>query len=310
MEPWNTHKMTLTNNAGVHFADSFVGNKTFHTHPFESSQITIIRQIGKNSTFGKVFSINVRGFANGMFVLKYMRFDDSADKKIFMNEVSVGNNIDLVRQHIGPAIVAYKTTKNYGIYIMNDFTMGIRGHTSSTLGDYLKQTYNNSCPRSNSKIITKLKATLLNFYAVTNGYHGDLHLDNIAVILGKNKKLLHVYVFDYGSHRRFRKRLASCDSLYDAFDLINHEFKTNQRRAPNTGFFPENSRVRVIYPRNGQQPYRPNTNVLRELNPSLYKTLFSPKSINKSVNSSTSSSSNRASTPYYSAKKRLSTPYV
>lgn len=250
---------------------------------------------GGGSVYGKVFQLLSNG-QSGHYLSTYVAkvmvdYGDAPETKhIFSTEVTVGNNQRLKTNNVGPRILAHLVASaktktgnqvyRYYIYIMDDFRHGKQSRTSMLLADYLENT--GGCPTPTSPLVTKLKSTLLNFYSITKGYHGDLHTKNIAVVL-EGKKLLHVFIFDYGAHQPFRQPF-KCDSVKNAFAEIQKQFDINLFQSTNknnTAFAP------VIFNTPGQ-PYRSNGQVMR-YNKMLYKTLIqSPKSTlyrNNSINS-------------------------
>jgi hypothetical protein len=95
-----------------------------------------------------------------------------------------------------------------------------------------------------------LYKSLLSFYQITRGYHGDLHTNNIARIM-RGGKPVQIQIYDYGTWRPFTKRIVS----QKLTNYLNAE-------AP----LPTNEEVRngTFLPRGGGQLYRMNVNVLQD----------------------------------------------
>ncbi len=255
------------------------------------NQATLDRRIGNASAYGSVHSLNVDGFLTGAFVLKQMQFKHEEDSHIFDNEIAVGNNAQLFLQGVGPVIVAYKKTATYGVYVMNSFTGGVPWLKSESLDAHIRRI--RACPDSRSVLYSLLTETLLKFYKVTKGYHGDLHPGNIALITDNSGSVWRLYVFDYGAHRRFHsKNTQHCESLGQVFDAVKRNFNKNWTRANQKGYFPENSPVRTVYPERGQ-PYRANNELLKYYSENLFKHLASPRSVAQSPSVSSSEGSRK-----------------
>lgn len=268
---------------------------THSSHLFRLSNVSmktarIGSRIGNKSAYGQVFSIDIVGFPKGAFVLKLMPFKAASDQKIFMNEVNVGVNQELYLQKVGPVIVAYKLTKYYGAYLMNSFTEGKQGLQSMSLSSYVKK--ENYCPRSNSPLVRKLRESLLKFYNITKGFHGDLHSKNIALTLDTNNKIQDVYIFDYGAHTFFKEpnAISRCKTILEAFDLVNANFNQRWNDAHTQNYYPLNSDVRLIRNTN-KQPYRSNVNMLRYNAQNIFNKMKSPQNVLTRWNSTSGSSS-------------------
>ena len=229
---------------------------------------------GENaSVFGHVYELranhyNIPNGANAdiVYVAKLMKFNNSTDRKIFMNEVNVGSNI--TNKSVGPRIYAYATTQMYGLYIMDHFQMGDPTLKMLSMSSYLKKYYPKSCPPEGSPVIQKAKATLQKFYTITRGYHGDLHTGNLYVIYRNGPRdIIKVLIFDYGAHTKFNRPLTrnACKSLNSLLTRINANFNSKKRKAGTNelNYFP--AEMPVLYLQN-KQPFRSNAKMLRMLN--------------------------------------------
>jgi hypothetical protein len=220
-------------------------------------------KLGGNTSYGSVYQISEK------YVMKKMKFDhaanDSDNLKIFLNEVRVGGLPGI--EKVGPRIYAWRIRRDkngyatHGEYIMDSFTKS--GEVYTSLKKYAKKV----CPEKNHPIFKMLKKTLTDFWKVTKGYHGDLHTENIAVILDP-KNLLEpkrVIIFDYGSHKAFKVPVNDHTCFDDFVRIIDKQWKnTVNKYGANIEQYPENSNVNVVYPKRSQ-PRRPNTQLLRHI---------------------------------------------
>lgn len=222
---------------------------------------TIGNRLGNNSTFGSVHKLGT----DDRYVIKTMVFKKGSNTdylKIFLNEVKVGR-IPAIKK-VGPRIYAWRIIRNpqgtaiKGQYIMDSFTRG-KPLKVQTVGQYLKGTC--PAPASGSPFFIKLKEALFNFWNITKGYHGDLHKENMVVLLKNNGEISHIQIFDYGAHKRFKESTKStCFEEY--VDQIDREFKKRYNKVGNDEFYPPQSKVKIVHPTRGQS-FRPNTNMLR-----------------------------------------------
>lgn len=239
-------------------------------------------------TYGSVHSLK----GTDRYVMKIMKFADPGhgngiDIKSFFTEVRVGSMKDI--EQVGPRIYAWKLTRNaagratHGSYIMDSFaSMTPAGCTFTNISAYAYDEFKKHPLTNSHPFVAKLKETLVRFWTITKGYHGDLP-GNIGVIhvKGKPLEIRRVILFDYAAHKRF-KRSNLPTSFKNLVNLINKEGKDTQNKFRGVNFnVNENSgRVRVglrssktlnnymgaplISPRH-KQAYRSNTNVLRTI---------------------------------------------
>jgi hypothetical protein len=240
-------------------------------------------RVGGESSFGTVTKIG------GKFVKKTMKFNQSSDQKIFLNEIRVGSTPGIKK--VGPKIYAWRIQHNSsgkalsGEYIMDDFRIAPRGYKVVSFDDYVslpllvlkggvKTRLVNAPRRLKNFFYLKLRYYLTEFWRITKGYHGDLHFGNIAVMYKESTgKVQRFVIFDYGAHKRFKTPIHRLTTFEQLTNIINKEFKNrymkttgqnNKSTYPHTGneYFPPGSRVRLSRGRQGQ-PRRPNTNMLR-----------------------------------------------
>ena len=237
------------------------------THGIPRSILTTraynLDSFGAPSAFGAVYQI-----VGTDFIIKIMKLRDRSDEKIFDNEVGVGSTPGI--GEVGPRIYAYRKTPSQMIYIMNNVITQANlasGHKLLTLFDYYNNVLGRACPARGHPIYKALSHTLVRFYTLTQGWHGDLHDQNILVIVDRNNNVLSTKIIDYGAHQKFTRGVPAC--LKDIFARTTVEFnrKSNQEQ--------------ILIPRFGRtkqpvegQPYRINQNVLKmRLGPNFVKRL-------------------------------------
>ena len=261
----------------------------------QKNVIGIGKRLGGTSVHGAVFEIYMKPESvargqhpNTLYVAKFVPIASSQfptnERNSFITEVNVGSNPELSKQEVGPSIVAYYMSKNkgpgeYGVYIMDNFLKGKDPTLYSS--KYLYTHIENTCPRSNSLLVKKLRENVIKFYKITGGYHGDLHGNNIQVVKNiRTNEVKHVYIFDYGSHTKFRARnyMKRCNTLAGALSLVNKEFTanaTNPKRK--TGTVVQYQGMPVIYS-NNRQGRMANRNLLESLG-ATYKNMMKNKNL-------------------------------
>jgi hypothetical protein len=229
---------------------------------------TIGQQLGNKSTFGSVQEIGT----DGKYVMKTMKFkssDSSDNLKIFLNEIRVGRMAGINK--VGPKIYAWRIirddtgTATKGQYIMDNFTRGNATLTAQLATQYIKQ-FGDSCPPRDHPYFVKLKEVLENFWKITKGYHGDLHMDNIVILTRPDGEIERLMIFDYGGHKKFKSKTGKLTCFDDFIKIIDKEFAQRRNKLKNKGFYPPTSRIPVVFGNRGQAR-RPNTNMLRGLKP-------------------------------------------
>jgi hypothetical protein len=189
--------------------------------------------------------------------------------KIFLNEVRVGSLPGI--QQVGPKIYAWKVNRDSSgeiqsaDYIMDDFTVAPVGHKVFMMKQYAKTM--GACPAQGHPIYAKIKEAVLKFWRLTKGYHGDLHMGNMAVMINKKtKEPVKVIIFDYGSHKKFKANTGNSTCFEGFLRIIDKEFSNRyaKKTLNSRGYFPNFTKIRVAYPQRGQ-PLRPNTNLLRAM---------------------------------------------
>ena len=231
---------------------------------------TIGQQLGNKSTFGSVQEIGT----DGKYVMKTMKFkssDSSDNLKIFLNEIRVGRMPGINK--VGPKIYAWRIirdatgTATMGQYIMDNFTKGDSTLTAQLASEYIRDKFGNSCPPRGHPYFVKLREVLKNFWKITKGYHGDLHMKNIVVLTRPDGEIERLMIFDYGGHKKFKSKTWKLTCFDDFVKIIDKEFSQRRNKLKNKGFFPPTSRIPVVFGSRGQAR-RPNTNMLRGSKPS------------------------------------------
>jgi len=221
------------------------------------------KRMGNQSVYGTVTKIG------GKFVKKTMAFTTTGSDslKIFLNEVRVGSIPGI--QAVGPKIYAWRINRDAqgkavsGSYIMDDFTISPPNYKTVLVYDYFKNVLKGACPAPQSNFYQKLKESLTKFWQITKGYHGDLHIGNMAVTyhelsLGVKKFLF----FDYGSHKKFKTATNSSKSFENFISIIEDE--VNKRASKKTTEVFHNNGIATIEGLRGQ-PRRSNIQLLREV---------------------------------------------
>ena len=216
---------------------------------------------GANSVFGKVLQIG-KGF-----VIKKMRFPDAQYDylKIFLNELRVGSSPGI--QRVGPKVYAWRVHRKpsgritSAEYIMDDFTDVPSSQQVMQLATYLslRMKTKSQCAAKNP-IFSLIRRAMTSFWGITGGYHGDLHTNNMAVVMDKATGTpLKVVIFDYGAHRPFRTTLSATACFEDYIQHITSEFKQSLREM-------KLHKTTKIIKTGRNQRFRSNANMLEWMN--------------------------------------------
>lgn len=192
------------------------------------------------------------------YVLKVVPFRSEADKRSFVNELIVGTTDGI--EKVGVRVQAYAQSKRRGLILMDHVERGRKRVESMTATRYLQR-----FPDAKDAFVKKLERCLTAFYNLTHRFHGDLHLDNVMVVL--LKKGIEVRVIDYGStvpiiindpgkHKTYSQWARLIRNTFDGYPT-----KTNNNNA--IEYHPPGSKVEVKRPAGGGPPFRVNQNVLR-----------------------------------------------
>lgn len=170
-----------------------------NTKQFDSTDLKKIRLLRKLRDCDEdqlVFQVN----DSNKYVVKFVYFTAPADIESFLNEIRIGflPSVDTFSVNVH-AYTYVNKDGNYGIYVMDHVTSGKPGVKSMSLYDYLNS------PNLNYKsFIVKFHKVLQSFYKATEGFHGDLHNQNVLVLLNKNNKLTKVKIIDFGMFTPFK----------------------------------------------------------------------------------------------------------
>lgn len=184
---------------------------------------------------GAVYEIN----HDKRYVVKLM-----TDKDAFRMELYVGS-IDGIRRSGGGVRVhahaSFTTDNNVRYYalLLDHASFGNPDITVVSAKDFLlrNNNYSSQQQRSNTAAFFRLFARKLTaFYRTTQGFHGDLHNQNVVVAVHKKSKLLvNVVIIDYGRFIPFGRRsgvFSNKNNLRTMLDIGHREFQNvtrNQR---------------------------------------------------------------------------------
>ena len=162
--------------------------------------IIATKRIGRKSINGEVYMSN-----NPLYVIKYIKVDTKENLISYTNEVYVGSLLKK-KQPKSPSysvrvLCATKPEKAIeyggGIIIMDNVARP--GEKAMDLEEFLKRRKGLPFP---DKIRFNLYDTIVKFWTTVRGYylmHGDLHDENVFVILDKNGKFKQFRFIDFGS---------------------------------------------------------------------------------------------------------------
>jgi hypothetical protein len=223
-------------------------------------------RIGTPSTFGVVHKVLVDNGNDCQFVMKTIRIPrqvvtgfslnfNTLRTKInrnnnrntylnrigsFQTEVKIGSlkNIGLV----GPRVYAWRITPTGAEYIMDNVL----------LGDQRAKVYPFSKVYKNEHILKLALDAIKLFQQITKGYHGDLHKNNIQVVVTP-EKVVYVMIIDYGSWRP-----ASVNKNLGQFITMHHGLNVYRPGGRGTPFIKNNNMIKRILAdhKNGQAPAR------------------------------------------------------
>jgi len=166
---------------------------TRHGKNLPISDISLGKQIGAKSSYGKVTQLLYKGVPNARFILKYMQFRNHKRRYIFNNEVYVGSMKHI--QKVGPRVLAWRYTRSGGEYIMDDVRLGNTRATMETVQEFIQKR------RITQRFIRTVFRKVREFHKVTGGEHGDLHGDNMMIVKSGGKT--YIKIIDYGSFRKY-----------------------------------------------------------------------------------------------------------
>jgi hypothetical protein len=222
---------------------------------------TKIERIGTPSAFGEVYS-----FGSGRYVIKRMYLKNKTDSNIFKNEIYTGRIKGI--EEVGPRIYAWRLGEDrersppqwYGEYIMDHLTLGEKGVKISPISRL-------GCLRRGSPLFNMTIRTIIRFWQITKGFHGDLHAGNMCVIT-KDSEIKRVMIYDYGAHFKSNKAVTCIDTfIKNMQNVFKRKGQNSVNFIPRVGIKPAMTKTRVprpikeIVPKNGQI-VRSNINLL------------------------------------------------
>ena len=195
---------TNKNNAGSILGKEVGWITTKHARPGVLDKLSrTSERIGAASVFGVVKKL-LYGTSDNTYVIKFVKFSPINTNKefSFMTEVRIGSLRRIGK--VGPRVIAYRKTLKGGEYVMDNVEMGNKNaKTYSASNKRIKIT---------PPLWSLIKSTINNFYKITKGYHGDLHGNNIMIVINKTSVL--VKIIDYGAHRRFNTNFGNVVQIY------------------------------------------------------------------------------------------------
>lgn len=202
----------------------------------ELSSFKIKKKIGEKSVYGSIYEIDNKQ----KYVVKIMKVDSPMKKKIFFNELRIGSMKDVKK--FGTPIFAYtKINPKWYAYIMEHVLDGKQTDIHLTMDEYMKHNpiysqkiKSNLKIKYSSNIFNYLAKTLSIFYKQTQGFHGDLHLGNIMVVLNKNTSIAKVVIIDYGTWTAFQNPLSQKATIRECIRHAHYEWRLIDINIENT----------------------------------------------------------------------------
>lgn len=217
----------------------------------------ITERLGKPSVHGAVWALGT----DQRYVLKTMPLKTGTDLKIFKKEVAIGGRPGV--EKFGPRIYASRIMQNergppQGQYIMDNFMKGNTNVVSYMMSDYLKS----QCPTKDSQFYNKLKKVLVDFWKISGMYHGDLHLNNMVVIVepvsGDIKRIM---IFDYGAAKKIKANISKENCFRKIVETIHMEFMNSVKKPQSKKATSQNPYM-LWHLANNNQPRRSNLSML------------------------------------------------
>lgn len=241
------------------------------------------RIIGKG-VYGKIYDLLLGG--RHKYVLKeqfigsrYGRIDKGL-LNTALNELYILSLSNI--QYVSVYCYAYKidTTTQKVYFVMDHWEEGNAANTSMTLSAYLNKHFTNECPAVNHPLYINLYITLLNMYKILKVAHGDLHVENIAIVFDGNStktgnNIKRVIIFDFGASTVINSN--EVNKLNCLGDILKYSKSYLKERYP----LIKNERFPDLLNRGNMQPLRPNLTLLT--NPKHAKNMkgFNLEEINK-----------------------------
>lgn len=196
--------------------------------------------------FKKLYSNVYAIDGSNRFVLKVVPIESI---QALRDEIRVGMTPGI--EKVGVRTHSYTLSNGFGYLIMDHVEMGQKGVTHMSAEAYLR-----TFPEKKALFFRVLKRRLLQFYKITQRFHGDLHFENVMVILKQNKRF-DVKLIDYGSTVRINK---PCQTYNDCVKRIRKTF--DQYPSISIDEYPPGSGIPVKYHSQTQTPFRVNQNMI------------------------------------------------
>ena len=198
-------------------------------------------KIGSKSVNGQVYQLLHKNTLKiSKYVIKTIKINSNDKFKEYKNELYVGTCKNI--EKIGPKIYAFRMNRQLqqGEYVMDNlfkFTDEIQAFDMHT---YLKYLLKFTDQELKKQYITQLLTTFIKtikiFYKITNGFHGDLHLENVMVYIDSRiYKVIDVKIFDYGSFRKFQSYNTKNKILINIFSNILENVTSQKVKRKNAG---------------------------------------------------------------------------
>lgn len=209
----------------------------------------------------------------------------------FFNELRVGNIQNI--QTVGPRIYCFRIDihNSFAEYVMDyllpidkypenkyTFTKAFKWFTTSSPLQAMNRINRQVNPEH--KVFKILIKKVLKFYKITGGFHGDLHLNNFAIIhkTSNIEEVVDVRFFDYGAHTPFHTNIKNMKFGHQIFSTIQKQFSNHPTKVQVGGIhgnlalrpgqpFTNNSKVIAALPsvRNGLHAQLRKSNEMKAL---------------------------------------------
>ena len=90
-------------------------------------------------------------------------------------------------------------------------------------------------------------------------------MKNVAVVTNQTGKVMNVFIFDYGSHRKFKNVQAvwECTHIAQVFDIVRTNFENNWKVTPLSHRKQKSDKLVIGHP--DEQAYYPDVNLLKSI---------------------------------------------
>jgi hypothetical protein len=196
-------------------------------------------KIGTESVNGVIFPI-----LDTDRVVKITRIESGEQMNDFRTEVQIGHMPGIKKvgtQIYNSKIFDLDDGTRLGAYVMENLLArreiakgtGLPSYKVIPMSKYMKVHETMDRPEQN-RSVRMYEKLLFDFYKITRGWHGDLHNENIQVILDGYGKLVRMKIIDYGSHVMFKNqnRINNARTLRNILQQITNETAHFNNRKP------------------------------------------------------------------------------